>query len=67
MFVRKNFRIITDIVEGMDELLNSGVIRETEVGDAIVHYASANDFFDNMSVIVQTHPEKLHNVEPPRY
>ncbi|MGD2158122.1 MAG: AAC(3) family N-acetyltransferase [Anaerolineales bacterium] len=67
MFVRKNFRIITDIVEGMDELLESGVIRETRVGDAKVHYASANDFFDHMSIIVRTHPEKLHKVKPPKY
>lgn len=67
MFVRKNFRIITDIVEGMDELLENGVIRVTRVGGARVHYASANDFYDNMSVIIRNHPEKLHKVKPVEY
>lgn len=66
MFVRKDDCVITDIVPGMDELYERGVIRSTEVGDATVHYSSANDFFDNMSVIVRKHPEKLHRIENPK-
>ncbi|MGD8603466.1 MAG: AAC(3) family N-acetyltransferase [Anaerolineales bacterium] len=60
MFVRNDDTIITDIVPGMDQLLEDGVIKATLVGDATVHYASAEDFYDNMSVIVREHPEKLH-------
>jgi len=67
MFVRKNFRVITDIVEGMDDLYERGVIKEIEVGGAKVHHATANDFFDNMSVIVRTHPEKLHKIKAPKF
>ncbi|MEW6715904.1 MAG: AAC(3) family N-acetyltransferase [Chloroflexota bacterium] len=64
MFARNDLRVITDIVEGMDELYERGIIKETLVGAAKVHYATANDFFDNMSVIVRTHPEKLHRIKP---
>lgn len=60
MFVRNDDTVITDIVPGMDQLFNTGVIKAVQVGDATVHYATANDFFDNMSVIVEQHPEKLH-------
>ena len=67
MFVRKDQRVITDIVPGMDELFENGVIKAAQVGDAIVHYASANDFFDNMSVIVRQHPEKLHKIRQPKF
>ena len=67
MFVRNDMRIITDIVPGMDELFEQGTIKATQVGDATVHYATANDFFDNMSEIVRTHPEKLHRVDAPKY
>ncbi len=67
MFVRKNLNVITDIVPGMDELFERGVIRETRVGEAKVHFASANDFYDNMSRIVREHPEKLHKIKPPKY
>ena len=63
MFVRKDQTVTTDIVPGMDELFENGVIRATQIGSAIVHYASANDFFDSMSVIVRQHPEKLHRVQ----
>jgi aminoglycoside 3-N-acetyltransferase len=63
MFVRDNDRVITDIVPGMDELHEGGVIEAQRVGDATVHYASANDFFDNMSTIVREHPEKLHRIK----
>ena len=57
MFVRQDDTVI---VPGMDQLFEDGVIKATPVGDATVHYASANDFFDNMSVIVKETPEKLH-------
>jgi aminoglycoside 3-N-acetyltransferase len=67
MFVRNDDRVITDIVEGMDDLLHAGVIKGLSVGDATVHYASANDFFDNMSVIVRQHPEKLHKIKSPKF
>jgi len=67
MFVRKDFNVVTDIVPGMDELFEKGVIRETQVGASKVHYASANAFFDNMSVIVREHPEKLHKIKQPKF
>ncbi len=67
MFVRNDDRVITDIAAGMDDLFNAGVIKGVSVGDATVHYASANDFFDNMSAIVRQHPEKLHKIKPPQY
>jgi hypothetical protein len=51
----------------MDELLAAGVIKEVQVGAAKVHFATANDFYDNMSVIVREHPEKLHYIEEPKY
>lgn len=67
MFVRKNERVKTYIVPGMNELLEAGVIKELQVGAAKVHYLTANEFFDNMSVIVRAHPEKLHYIEEPKY
>jgi aminoglycoside 3-N-acetyltransferase len=67
MFVRKDNRVITDIVPGMDQLLDNGVIKGVPVGDATVHYASANDFFDNMSLIVREYPEKLHRIRSPKH
>lgn len=67
MFVRNDDRVITDIVPGMDQLLHDGVIKGVPVGDATVHYASANDFFDNMSVIVRETPEKLHRIKTPKH
>ncbi len=67
MFVRKSERVKTYIVPGMNELLAAGVIKEAQVGAAKVHFASANDFYDNMSVIVREHPEKLHYIEEPKY
>lgn len=67
MFVRKNLQIITDIVPGMDHLHNRGVIKDVPVGDASVHYATANDFFDAMSIVVQEHPEWLHRLEKPGF
>ena len=67
MHVRKDFDIITDIEKGMDDLFNMGVIKATEVGKATVHYSTAQDFFDNMSVIVKNNPEKLHKVKNHEY
>jgi len=67
MFVRNDHNVITDIVPGMDDLFNSGVIKAVTVGDATVHYASANDFFDNMSRIVRESPEKLHKLKTPKH
>jgi aminoglycoside 3-N-acetyltransferase len=67
MFVRLNERYKTYINPGMDELLAAGVIKEVQVGAAKVHFATANDFYDNMSVIVREHPEKLHYVEEAKY
>ncbi len=67
MFVRKNLKVKTYIVPGMTELLERGVIREIVVGEAKVHFAKAAEFFDNMSQIVRTHPEKLHYIELPKF
>jgi len=65
MFVRATLRVKTYIVPGMNELLERGVINETQIGDAKIHWATAQEFFDNMSVIVREHPEKLHYIEEP--
>jgi len=67
MFVRLNDRYKTYIVPAMNELLAAGVIKEVQVGAAKVHFATANEFYDNMSVIVREHPEKLHYIEEPKY
>ena len=67
MFVRKHERIKTYIVPGMNDLLAAGVIKEVQIGAAKVHFATARNFFDNMSVIVREHPEKLHYVEEAKY
>ena len=67
MFVRKNLTVKTYIVPGMNELLAAGVIREVQIGEAKVHHSTANEFYDNMSVIVREHPEKLHYIEDPKY
>jgi len=67
MFVRNSDRVKTYIVPGMNELLAAGVIQEVQVGAAKVHYATANEFYDNMSVIVREHPEKLHYVEEAKF
>ena len=67
MFVRLNDRVKTYIVPGMNDLLKAGVIKEIQVGAAMVHYLTANEFFDNMSVIVREHPERLHYIEEPKY
>ncbi len=67
MFVRNNERVKTYIVPGMNDLLNAGVIKEVQVGAAKVHFATANEFYDNMSVIVREHPEKLHYLEQVSY
>jgi len=64
MFVRKNERVKTYIVPGMNDLLARGVIKEVQVGTARVHFATAQEFFDNMAVIIRKHPEKLHYIEP---
>lgn len=66
MFVRKDQTVKTYIVPGMNELLAAGVIREAQVGEAKVHHSTANEFYDNMSVIVREHPEKLHYIEEPK-
>jgi aminoglycoside 3-N-acetyltransferase len=67
MFVRLNDRYKTYIVPAMNELLAVGVIKEVQVGAAKVHFATANDFYDNMSVIVKEHPEKLHYLEEAKF
>jgi aminoglycoside 3-N-acetyltransferase len=67
MFVRKHERVKTYIVPGMNELLEKGVIKEIQVGAAKVHYATAQEFYDNMAVIVREHPEKLHYIEEPNW
>jgi len=67
MYVRLNDRVKTFITPGMNDLLHAGVIKEIQVGGAKVHYLTANEFFDNMSVIVREHPEKLHSIEEPKY
>lgn len=60
MFVRASPQIKTDIVPGMTELVDKGVIKEGQVGDAILHFSRAVSFYDNMSAIVRDNPEKLH-------
>ena len=67
MFVRMDGRVITDIVPGMDEVFDAGVIKAAPVGDALVHYCPAIDFFDHMSVIIRDHPEKLHKIKTPNH
>jgi aminoglycoside 3-N-acetyltransferase len=67
MFVRNDDHVKTYIVPGMNDLLHTGVIKEVQVGAAKVHFATAKDFYDNMSIIVREHPEKLHSIEEPRY
>jgi hypothetical protein len=67
MFVRNSDRVKTYIVPGMNELLAAGVIKEALVGAAKIHFATAKDFYDGMSVIVREHPEKLHYIEEPKY
>lgn len=67
MHVRKDFDVITDIEEGMDDLFSMGVIKDITVGNAIVHYSTAQAFFDNMSVIVKNNPEKLHKIKTHQY
>jgi aminoglycoside 3-N-acetyltransferase len=67
MFVRLNDRYKTYIVPGMNDLLARGVIKEIQVGAAKVHFLTANEFYENMSVIVREQPEKLHYVEEPKY
>ena len=63
MFVRRHEGVKTYIVPGMNELLAAGIIKEVQIGRAKVHFATAKDFYDNMSVIVRDHPEKLHFIE----
>ena len=65
MFVRATPRIETDIVPGMTELVEKGVIQEGKVGHTTIHFSRAEDFYDNMSVIVKEHPEKLHHAPGP--
>lgn len=63
MCVRREQRIKTYIVPAMTELLESGIINQILIGETKIHYANASLFFDNMSKIVENHPEKLHYVE----
>ncbi|MCC6261296.1 MAG: AAC(3) family N-acetyltransferase, partial [Anaerolineales bacterium] len=67
MYVRNHERVKTYITPGMNDLLHAGVIKEIPVGAAKVHYLTANEFFEHMSVIVREHPEKLHYIEEPKY
>jgi len=67
MCVRKTLRHKTYIVPGMTELHARGIIREIAVGNAKVHFARANVFFDNMGEIIKNNPEKCHYVEQVNY
>lgn len=67
MYVRNHERVKTYITPGMNDLLHAGVIKEIPVGAAKVHYLTANEFFEHMSVIVREQPEKLHYIEEPKY
>ena len=67
MFVRAHLRVKTYINPGMLELLEADVIKEIQVGEAKIHFASAQDFYNNMAVIVREHPEKLHYIDKPKY
>jgi aminoglycoside N3'-acetyltransferase len=66
MFVRNHDGVNTYINPGMDELLAAGVIKEVQVGAARVHFSTATEFYDSMSVIVREHPEKLHYLDGQR-
>jgi aminoglycoside 3-N-acetyltransferase len=66
MFVRNDDTVKTWIVPGMEELLQRGVLGETRVGEATVHFCRARSFFDEMSVIVRERPERLHEIVPRR-
>ena len=67
MFVRKDDCVKTYIVPGMNDLLAAGVIKEIQAGAAKIHFAAAQEFFDNMAVIVREHPEKLHYIDQVHY
>ena len=67
MFVRNDTHVITDIVPGMDELFDAGIIKAAYVGGCTVHFCPANDFFDQMSVIVRENPEKLHKTKTVKF
>ncbi len=67
MFVRNDNRVITDIVPGMDELFDAGIIKAAHVGGCTVHFCPANDFFNHMSIIVREHPEKLHKIKTVKF
>lgn len=60
MFVREDETVKTWIVPGMEALHGAGVIRDTPVGEATVHYCRARSFLEHMSTVVREHPEMLH-------
>lgn len=64
MFVRYDHSVKTWIVPGMEQLRACNVIEETRVGDAATHFCRAGRFFDEMSIIVREHPEKLYEIVP---
>ncbi len=67
MYVRKTFNVITDVVPATDLLYERGAIKSVSVGDATVHYATANDYVDGLSPIVAEHPEWMHRLEKPNF
>lgn len=67
MFVRKDDQVITDIVPALDELLADGIIKAVQVGEATVHYATADDYFNHLSVYVREEPHKLHKIKTPAF
>jgi aminoglycoside 3-N-acetyltransferase len=63
MFVRRDNRIITDIVPAMDELFERGAIKAVQVGDATVHYATAEDCYQGLGTYAREAPEMLHKIK----
>lgn len=63
MYVRRNNKVMTDVVPAMDELYDAGVIKSKQVGDANVHYATAVDTFDKITAIAREEPGKLHKIK----
>lgn len=67
MFVRKDNRILTDIVPAMDELVEKNIIKAVQVGDATVHYATAADYYEGLGYYAREEPEKLHKIKTSSY
>ncbi|MCJ7702672.1 MAG: AAC(3) family N-acetyltransferase [Anaerolineales bacterium] len=67
MYVRKNNNVTTDINPAMEDLIAAGAVKAVQAGDTKVEYATAMDFYDNMSVIVCEHPEKVRKLKQSRF